>query len=115
MQVRFEENPNCGWTDDRVFSEQTPPQVVTHVLRVRGGQNLWCPIVGWNAQGSTGPAQARKVQDSGEGTCYLVYGSLWGLRLKMPDCADAWSLDDPHQWGESFLLLSASGEDLRFI
>src|SRR5437868_8777861 len=24
----------------------------------------------------------RSVEDSGEGMCYLVYGNLWGLRLK---------------------------------
>jgi len=60
------------------------------------------------------PAMARKVDDSGEGTCYLVYGGRWGLRLKDPRCQDPWSLDDPHQWGEAFLLLSADGADVRF-
>src|SRR5438093_13653932 len=133
MFLRFEENPNTGFVDDRVFQERSEPRVVTHVLRRRGGRDLWCPITGLNEKGTPVPALARKVEDSGEGMCCLVYGGLWGLRLAeisegrgamgegkspLPPLLSPldiqWSLEDPHQWGEPFLLLSANGADLRF-
>ncbi len=115
MFVRFEENPNCGFVDDRVWTERSAPLPVSHVLRLREGREVWCPLVGLDEKAGTQPALARKVEDSGEGMCYLVTGGLWGLRLKDPICEDPWSLDDSHQWGEGFLLLPADGGDLKFV
>ena len=114
MFLRFEENPNCGFVDDRVWMEETAPRAVTHVLRVRGGHDVWCPVTGLNGKGEPVPALGVKVQDSGEGTCWLVYGGLWGLRLKDPANPRAWSLDDAEQWPEAFLLLPPDGNDLQF-
>jgi hypothetical protein len=114
MYLSVEESPNGEALEGRVFQERTPPRVVTEVLRRRGGKDVWCPIVAVEAGGVTGPALARKVDDSGEGTCYLVYGGRWGIRLKEPACQDPWNFTDPHQWGETFLLLSADGADLKF-
>src|ERR1700690_2877655 len=120
MFLRFEENPNTGFVDDRVFQERSEPRAVTHVLRRRGGQEVWCAVTGLAAKGVPVPAFARKVEDSGEGICYLVYGGPWGLRLAEPTSAIQppppeilWSLDDPHQWGEPFLLLPGDGADLQ--
>jgi hypothetical protein len=112
--LRFEENPNTGFVDDRVFQERSESRTVTHVLRRRGGKDVWCPVVGLNNVGVPEPALACKVEDSGEGICTLVYGGLWGVRLKDPSCQDPWSVDDPHQWGEAFLLLPGDGADLKF-
>jgi len=114
MFVRFEENPNCGFADDRVWREQTEPRPVSQVLRQRAGGEVWCDVTGLDRGGTPQPALARRVEDSGEGTCTLVYGGLWGIRLKEPSCTHAWSLSDPHQWGEAFLLLPGDGADLRF-
>jgi hypothetical protein len=114
MFLRFDENPNTGFVDDRVFQERTEARQVSHVLRRRAGQEVWCPVTGLEDGGRPVPALARKVEDSGEGMCYLVYGGRWGMRLKDPACADPWSLKDAHQWGEPFLLLPSDGADLRF-
>jgi hypothetical protein len=57
---------------------------------------------------------ARKVEDSGEGICYLVYGGAWGLRLKEASSQEEWSLEDNSQWAEPFLLLPSDGQDIRF-
>ncbi len=113
MFLRFEENANTGFVDDRVFQERSQARVVTQVLRVREGKDVWCPVTGLNADLKPTPALARKVEDSGEGICTLVYGGVWGLRLKDPDCPHPWLLDDIHQWGEAFLLLPADGEDVQ--
>jgi hypothetical protein len=112
--VRFEENPNCGFAEDRVWKELDAPRVVTHVLRAREGKDVWCPITGLNEKGEFISAQGRKVEDSGEGVCWLVYGGLWGLRLRWPDKESPWSLNDPTQWAEPFMLLPANGADVRF-
>src|SRR4051794_34908458 len=114
MYLSIDENMNCELADGRVFQERGEPRLISHVLRPRQGQEVWCPIIALSDTGGSSAALARKVDDSGEGSCYLVYGGRWGLRLKDPACADAWSLDDPHQWGEPFLLLPADGKDLRF-
>ena len=114
MFLSTDDNLNCGLMEPRVFQERSNPRPVTHVLRRRGDQDVWCAIVALEPGVQPSPAMARKVDDSGEGTCYLVYGGRWGLRLKDPRCQDPWSLDDPHQWGEAFLLLSADGADVRF-
>jgi hypothetical protein len=115
MFLRFEENPNCGFVDDRVWVHETDPRIVTHILRVRNGQDTWCPVTGLNEKGEAIPAQGVKVQDSGEGTCWLVYGGSWGVRLKDPTNEGPWSLDDTQQWPEPFLLLPPEGNDIQFI
>ena len=114
MFLRFEENPNCGFVDDRVWKEEGQPRRVTAVLRRHGGEDVWCPVTGLDGHGQPIPAMGVKVQDSGEGTCWLIYGGLWGLRLKAPTNDRPWSLDDPQQWAEPFLLLPPNDADLRF-
>ena len=113
MYLSVDENPNCELPDARVFQERGDPRPVSHILRRRADKDVWCAIVAWSESGAAGPALARKVDDSGDGTCCLVYGGRWGLRLKDPACTDPWDLQDPHQWGEPFLLLPADGSDLR--
>jgi hypothetical protein len=54
------------------------------------------------------------VQDSGDGSCYLVFGDEWGLRLREEDAPGLWDLQNPGQWGLPFLLLPDNGSDLRF-
>lgn len=115
MLLRIEENANCEAVDGRVFNEVSTPRPVRQVLRARDGQEVWCSITGLEDGSHLCPVFARKVQDSGEGTCYLVYGGAWGVRLKAPECTDDWSLNDVHQWGETFLLLPPDGQDLRFL
>ena len=114
MFLTVEENPNCESVEGRVFNEREKPRAVAYVLRTREGKDLWCLITGLTAAGQPCPALARKVDDSGDGTCYLVTGGVWGLRLQDPSRAAPWSLDDPQQWGESFMLLPGDGEDLKW-
>ena len=102
MFLRIEENPNCEIVE-RVFQERSSPTRVNQVLRQRQGQEMWCSIEGVENESATIPALARKVDDSGEGTCYLGTGGAWGLRLS----------DGTSQWAESFLLLPGDGADLR--
>lgn len=104
MLLRFEENPHLGFVDDRVFTQESETKIVHSVQLSRGGRDVWCQVEGLNEKGEIIPAQTCKVQDSGEGTCYLVFGGLWGLRLTDPA---------GHTWHDAFLLLPPTGDDLR--
>jgi len=104
----IEENPNCGPSDMRRFRIVGAPRIVRQVRlfdRNPEGELYW--ITGWQSDQAnpTCPAQAVPVEDSGEGTVYLLFGGNWGLRFKpvVPD--QPWDLHHPRQWGESFLLM----------
>lgn len=132
MFLRFEENPNCGFVEDRVWKEQGIARPVRQVLRRRQERDVWCPVVGIDREMAVVDAMAIKVEDSGEGLCWLVFGGLWGVRLfdpgnlpgetvprvrvefQEPKTSIAWSLSASSQWGEGFLLLPADGADLYF-
>lgn len=114
MFLSTDENPNCEFVEGRIFQELSGAQKVTHVLRQRGGREVWCEVTGLGDGGKPVSAMARKVADSGEGTCYLVYGGRWGIRLRESASENGWDVKDPDQWGEAFLLLPADGGDLRF-
>jgi hypothetical protein len=113
MLIQIDENPNCGPLEARVFQERSPAQVVTSVRQRRGNERVWCSVTGLDEDMHPIPAQVQKVEDSGEGTCYLVTGGAWGLRLKTLDSSDPWSLENPAQWGEPFLLMAPDETDLR--
>lgn len=115
MYITVEENPNCDAVEGRVFNEREKnPRSILQVRQTRQGRDVWCDITGLDADGKPCPALARKVDDSGDGTCYLVQGGAWGLRLKEVSQPGPWSLEDRRQWGESFLLLPSDGEDVKF-
>jgi hypothetical protein len=67
-----------------------------------------CAVTGWSSAegGSPVDAYAVKIDDSSEGSAYLVYGGDWGVRLRPADADEPWSIDSPSQWGETHLVLS---------
>lgn len=113
--IQIDENPNCEPWAGQVFQPLTAPRAVSHVRCDRGGHTVWCAITGIDADGQPTPAMAGLVQDSGDGSCYLVFGDEWGLRLQSESGSGAWDLKNFDQWGLSFLLLPDNGSDLRFV
>ncbi len=116
MYVEVESNPNCGDSVFLRFRELGPARPVVQVRvhdRVSTGE--WCWVTGWQDNASTPlcPAVAQPVEDSGAGVVYLVSGGNWGTRLKSLELNEAWSLENPRQWGEAYLLL-ADHRDVRF-
>jgi hypothetical protein len=91
------------------FRELEAAAVVTKV-RVfdRRDEGEWCLVtgVGRNPAQPWELARVRKVEDSGVGVAYLIYGGLWGIRLCPADDARPWRFDDATQWGEPYLLLT---------
>ena len=104
-------NPNCLSVDLRVFHDLEAPKAIAAVrLEQQPGEPAWYAVTGWTAEGRACPAAAQKVDDSGDGTAFLVYGGDAGLRLRPLDDSGAWQLDDPRQWGEPFLILGEAGD-----
>ena len=103
--ILIEENPNCQPVDGLVFQPRSTFREVSHVCREKSGEAVFCEVSGMDGDGQFIPARACLIDDSGEGACYLVLGGDWGLRLR-----DA----SGQEWGESYLLVSGDGSDLRF-
>lgn len=116
MIVEVESNENCESGFFARFKEAGPAREVLQVrLYERNPAGEWCWITGWSDNGELPicPAYAQLVEDSGAGLAHLVYGGLYGVRLK-PACLDEpWSLTSRNQWGEPYLSLS-SDRDLLY-
>ena len=105
--IEIPPNPNCDAVDMRVFHDLAPPRAIRQVRLERGpGTPRWYEVVGWGMSGTTTPAWAQKVDDSGEGVALLIYGADAGLRFRPAGSSEPWRLDDPQQWGTPFLLTS---------
>jgi hypothetical protein len=109
VYIEIEDNPNCAGREPMRFRELEPAAVVTKV-RVfdRRDDGEWCLVtgVGKDPAQHWAPAFVRKVEDSGVGVAYLIYGGIWGIRLCPADHRRPWRLDDRSQWGEPYLLLT---------
>ena len=110
--IEILDNPNCQGTE-RVFHDVEAPQPVACVRVGRdGGSPAWYELTGWTTAGDSCGAHLQKVDDSGAGVSFLVFGGDAGLRLRPAGASGPWSLNDEAQWGEPFLLLG-DVEDVR--
>ena len=115
MFIEVEQNPNSETSVFLRFKELGPAQRLRQVKSYeRSSRGEWCDIVGWtdNEDRPECQAMAQPVEESGRGAAYVVYGGLWGVRLKPEEVREAWNLESPNQWGEAYLLLS-DAHDLR--
>ena len=87
------------------------PQAVAAVrLERQAGAPAWYAVTGWTAAGTPCQAYTQKVDDSGDGTAFLLYGGNAGVRLRPVEISGPWQLDDPQQWGEPFLIIGDTGD-----
>lgn len=110
--IEVPQNPNCGGCEQTAFNEMDSDlrPVRSIVVSVPGGDAV-CDAAGVGADGSFGPAFARKINDSGEGPAYLIFGGDWGLRFRRrSDAARPWDLGDRTQWGEPFKVYPISDD-----
>lgn len=104
-------NPNCEAVEMRVFHDLGPSRAVNRVrLEQAPGAPQWYDVVGWTAAGAAQPARAVKVDDSGDGVVWLVYGGDAGLRLRPAGSTEGWRLDHPQQWGLPFILTTDAAD-----
>ena len=116
MFVEVESSPNCESSVFARFKEAGPSKQVIQVKSFeRRAEGEWCWVTGWSDDGGYPqcPAHAQLVEDSGAGLTNLVYGGIWGIRLKPVSVDEEWSLESPNQWGETYLSL-ADPDDLVY-
>ena len=114
MYLLVDENPNCA-PEERMFSTTGQAVMVEQVLlRTPSGKETWCHLTAVDAGPAFSTAQGIQVEDSGAGVAWLIYGGAWGVRLKEANNPTAWSLENTTQWGLPFLVLDASGSEIRF-
>lgn len=114
IPLEIPENPNCAPVDLRVFHDLAPPQRVEAVrLERAAGVPEWHAVTGWSAAGAPCPALLQKVDDSGEGVAFLLYGGDAGLRLQPAAGQTPWRLEAARQRGEPFLIITDLS-DVRF-
>jgi len=110
MYLAIEDNPNCAAREPMRYRNLGPAYPVARVrIFDRRDDGEWCAITGvdsgpdpWNT------ARVMRVEDSGVGTAYLVFGGEWGIRLRPIHVEGPWRFDDSDQWGEPYLLLTDS-------
>ena len=112
--VQVETNDNSLMSADQVYKNLSEPFPVVNVRIYDGGPGgTLCAVVGWSSSGGGTPVEAYAVQveDSSEGSAYVIYGGDWGLRLRPYQSDEPWSMGDSAQFGETHLVL-ADREDL---
>ena len=116
MVVEVESNPNCESSLYARFRESGPARRVEKVRTFeRRPEGEWCWVTGWtdDPDHPRCAAYAQLVEDSRAGLTYVVFGGLWGIRLKSVALEEEWSLESPRQWGEPYLAL-ADQHDIHY-
>jgi hypothetical protein len=113
-RIEVEPNDNTPMMASQVYKNIGVPFPVARVRIYEGEPDgHLCEVTGWSsaAGGSPVDAYAVQIEDSSEGSAYLVYGGDWGIRLRPAETQGDWSIDSAEQWGETHLVL-ASIEDI---
>jgi hypothetical protein len=116
MFLEVESNPNCEQSLFLRFKEVGAAKRVKQVRTFeRRSEGEWCWITGWSddENAPTCPAYAQQVEDSGAGMTNLVFGGVYGVRLRPVAVDEEWSLESRNQWGEPYLSL-ADPKDIRY-
>jgi hypothetical protein len=116
MFIEVESNPNCEQSVFARFKELGPARPVLQVRSFeRRSEGEWCSVTGWTDDPAQVrcPAYAQTVEDSGAGLTHLVFGGIWGIRLKPLTSDEDWDLNSSSQWGEPYLSL-ADPKDIRY-
>ena len=105
IEVEVAAGDNSPLDLHRMFDLLEDPRPVSQVMAPDPiGQDTWCDVIGWSADGPC-QAMAALAEDSGEGVVLLVYGGDEGLRLRSVESAGDWDLSAAGQWGEACLML----------
>ena len=116
MVVEVESNPNCESSLYARFKESGPARRVEQIKTFeRRPEGEWCWVTGWTDDPDKPrcAASVQLVEDSGAGLTYLVFGGLWGIRLKPVSLDEDWNLESRNQWGEPYLAV-ADQRDLHY-
>ena len=111
--LEVEENDNCEYMPLQVYEAQRSPVLISKVnLEEPDRPHGVYLVIGWSSKGGGTPCPAMyaPVSDSGQAVVHLVYGDDWGIRLKPLESDEDWDVNNPHQWGEPYLMLTDQGD-----
>jgi len=114
--VEVEPNDNTPMSANQVYQDIGGRHLVAAVRLFEGDPDgRLLDITGWSSAEGGSPVEAYAVQieDSSEGSAWLVYGGDWGVRLRPTESLEDWRIDDPEQYGETHLVL-ADEDDIMF-
>jgi hypothetical protein len=117
MFIEVDNNPNCDSSIFARFNELGPRREVLQIRTFeRRPEGEWCWVTGWTDDPAQPrcPAYAQTVEDSGAGIAHLIFGGVWGIRLKPIALQEDWDLHSNSQWGEPYLSLS-DPHDIRYV
>jgi len=105
MYLDIEPDGNVDRSFSMVYRDVSPPRQVYCVKYPVDGVEQPVQVTGWDADThSPCPAFACRVEESGDGTAWLIYGGNGGVRFKLLEDETPWSLTAPGQWGETHLV-----------
>ena len=119
IYLEVEENDNCEYMPLQLYEGHAEPVPISRVrMQDFGRPEAVYDVTGWDSggdldgRGEPVPAMYIPVSDSGQARAHLVYGGDFGIRFKPSGSDAAWSLDDPDQWGEPYVILTDAADIL---
>ncbi|MFQ5482088.1 MAG: hypothetical protein ACE5ER_04960 [Nitrospinaceae bacterium] len=105
MFLDIEAGLNVDHDFSMLYREVEPPREVVQIrCRVRE-QDVPVQVTGWdNLENRPCPAQACRVEESGDGVALLIFGGSGGLRLKELEDDRPWDVHAEGQWPETHLV-----------
>ena len=108
IYLEVDENDNCDYMPLMLYEAHADAVPVTRIVLDEPGipPGVY-QVTGWSSEdnGTPTPAMYAPVSDSGQAVVHLVFGGDWGIRMKPAESASEWSLDDPDQFGEPYVML----------
>ena len=107
IQIEVEPNPNVNEEEIRNFMSREKPYIIEKTIYKQKDKEIMIDIVGWE-NGNPTPAKAIRVEDSGDGEAWLIYGGNQGVRMRKSTEETSkskknFSLENPEEWGELYL------------
>ncbi|MCY3543391.1 MAG: hypothetical protein OXH22_05040 [Chloroflexi bacterium] len=108
IYIEVDENDNCEYMPLMLYEAHADAVPVTRVVLDEPGRAPGeYQVTGWSSDNGGTPCAAMycPVSDSGQAVVHLVFGGDWGIRMKPANSAVDWSIDDPEQFGEPYIML----------
>lgn len=108
IYLEVDDNDNCEYMPLMLYEAHADAVPVTRIVLDEPGRAPGeYQVTGWSSEGDGTPCPAMyaPVSDSGQAQVHLVFGGDWGIRMKPAESTAEWSLDDPEQFGEPYLML----------
>lgn len=108
IYLEVEDNANCEYMPLMLYEAHAEAVPVTRIVIDEPGRPPGIyEVTGWSSEGdgSPCPAMYAPVSDSGQAQVHLVFGGDWGIRMKPAESKVEWSIEDPEQFGEPYVML----------